>query len=161
MNYLRTWSAPAFCQLHVHHGGGLIKLIIHPLLFSSFHLCNHLKEKKKKNSPACQFCSPSLKSVLQPWHGSDISLGSRLRLEMKSKNKKDLITVVSDHHKNVSQTKEKVRPNAILVIYLYNRRRTVQIPQLTFCLTWSLKTSLRLMETDMPRKKIIIIKIKS
>lgn len=115
-------------------GGGLIKLIIHPLLFSSFHLCNHLKEKKK-NSPACQFCSPSLKSVLQPWHGSDISLRSRLRLEMKNKNKKDLITVVSDHHKNVSQTKEKVRPNAILVIYLYNRRRTVQIPQLTFCLT--------------------------
>lgn len=104
-------------------GGGLIKLIIHPLLFSSFHLCNHLKEKKKKNSPACQFCSPSLKSVLQPWHGSDISLRSRLRLEMKNKNKK------------VSQTKEKVRPNAILVIYLYNRRRTVQIPQLTFCLT--------------------------
>lgn len=149
MNYLRTWSAPAFCQLHVHHGGGLIKLIIHPLLFSSFHLCNHLKEKKKKNSPACQFCSPSLKSVLQPWHGSDISLRSRLRLEMKNKNKK------------VSQTKEKVRPNAILVIYLYNRRRTVQIPQLTFCLTWSLKTSLRLMETDMPRKKKIIIKIKA
>ena len=53
------------------------------------------------------------------------------RLRIKNKNKKDLIMVVSDHLKNVSQTKEKVRPNAILVIYLYNRRRTVQIPQLT------------------------------
>lgn len=150
MNYLRTWSAPAFCQLHVHHGGGGVDKAYNPSTpFFILPSVQSFKRKKKKNSPACQFCSPSLKSVLQPWHGSDISLGSRLRLEMKNKNKK------------VSQTKEKVRPNAILVIYLYNRRRTVQIPQLTFCLTWSLKTSLRLMETDMPRKKIIIIKIKS
>lgn len=104
-------------------GGGVDKAYNPSTPFFILPSVQSFKRKKKKNSPACQFCSPSLKSVLQSWHGSDISLGSRLRLEMKNKNK------------NVSQTKEKVRPNAILVIYLYNRRRTVQIPQLTFCLT--------------------------
>lgn len=79
----------------------------------------HTIEKKKK-------ASMFSKSEESP--GTDRQSRFSLHIEIKRLNHS--YSRPSQPLQSVSQTKEKVRPSAIWVIYLYNRNHTVQIPQL-------------------------------
>ena len=153
MNYLCTWSAPAFCQLHVHHGGGLIKLIIRPLLFSSFHLCNHLKKKKKKKTVL------RANSALLVWRAS-YSLGtaavSHLGLAYVLKWKIRIKIFDRDccrpPQKCVTNKRESQAKCNFSDLFVQQASHCTNTPAHTLP-DLIPQTSLRLMETDMPRKK--------